>query len=152
MRLDETVYSFIEFHHLQQNKYFKTKTALTMIRQQFRKTLFFFVWLSKRNLEKSWWIWMRIHLQKIFLPILPVSGTKMAAIEGCCNNKRQQKYGRRNAWICHIFNYTASKEAWLGVDGIVEGFCKIINPKYSKHYHFHFSTLNWLKSNDWNIF
>ena len=54
--------------------------------------------------------------QKIFVPIVPVSGTKMAGIEGCCNNKRQQKYGRRNAWICHIFNYTASKEAWLGVD------------------------------------
>ena len=129
MRLDKTVYSFIKFHHLQQNKYFKTETALTMIRQQFRKTLFFCVWLSKRNLEKSWWIWIRIHLQKIFLLILPVSGTKMAAIEGCCNNKRQQKYGRRNAWICHIFNYTASKEAWLGVDGIVEGFCKVIHPK-----------------------
>ena len=136
MRLDKTVYSFIEFHHLQQNKYFKTETALTMIRQQFQKNycFFVFVWLSKRNLEKSWWIWMRIHLQKIFLPILPVSGTKMAAIEGCCNNKRQQKYGRRKAWICHIFNYTASKEAWLGVDGIVEGFCKIIHSKYSKHF------------------
>ena len=131
MRLDKTVYSFIKFHHLQQNKYFKTETALSMIRQQFSKKhcFFVFVWLSKRNLEKSWWIWIRIHLQNIFLLILPVSGTKMAAIEGCSNNKRQQKYGRRSAWICHIFNYTASKEAWLGVDGIVEGFCKVIHPK-----------------------
>ena len=95
---------------------------------------FCFVELSTRNIQKSWWMWMRIHLQKIFFFVLPVSGTKMAGIEGCCNNKRQQKYGRRNAWICHIFNYTASKEAWLGLDGIVKGFCKIIYPKYSKHW------------------